>query len=442
MSLPRYSKYKKTGVGWLGEIPEHWNIVQSRRYFSQRKERARDSDKQLTASQKYGVLYQIDFTELEGQKVVQVVLGADILKHVEPNDFVISMRSFQGGIEWSAYRGSISSAYVMLIPSDSIHTKFFCYLFKSQPYIQALQATTNLVRDGQALRFDNFAQVPLPMLPVDEQAGIGVFLDHETGKIDALIAEQKKLLALLAEKRQATISHTVTRGLNSEAPMKDSGVTWLGQVPAHWEVASLKRYWTVTDCKHVTAEFVDDGIPLASIREVQNKYVSLENAKQTTDYYYEQLIEGGRKPVAGDLIFSRNATVGEVAQVADRHPVFAMGQDVCLLRKMEIGYSSDYLQAVVRSSVVIEQLKNIMVGSTFKRVNVEEIRSLIVPMPPEIEQHEIARFIDDETAELDKLKSEAERAIDLLKERRKALIAAAVTGKIDIRKVLPQELAA
>lgn len=241
MSFPRYPEYKDSGVEWLGEVPAHWETIQSRRLFRERKDRAIEGDRQLTASQKHGVIYQDDFMDIEGHKVMQVIHGADILKRAEPNDFVISMRSFQGGIEWCGLVGSISSAYVMLIPGNSVVPGYFRYLFKSSRYIQALQSTTNLVRDGQALRFANFILVDLPVVPEKEQTAIATFLDHETAKIDALVAEQEKLIALLQEKRQAVISHAVTKGLNPNAPMKDSGVEWLGEVPAHWEVCALRR---------------------------------------------------------------------------------------------------------------------------------------------------------------------------------------------------------
>jgi type I restriction enzyme S subunit len=184
--------------------------VQSRRYFSERKDRATTDDKQLTASQKHGILYQEDFMVLEDQKVVQVIVGADILKHVELNDFVISMRSFQGGIEWSGLRGSISSAYVMLVPSSEIGPYFYKYLFKSASYIQALQSTSNLVRDGQALRYNNFTQVALPLSPLSEQSTIAAFLDSETVKIDALVSEAQQVIGLLKERRNALISAAVT----------------------------------------------------------------------------------------------------------------------------------------------------------------------------------------------------------------------------------------
>jgi type I restriction enzyme, S subunit len=199
-----------SNVPWLGAFPAHWRVVGSRRLFALRNEAARSDDRQLTASQKHGVIYQDDFMQREGQRVVQVIKGADILKHVEPNDFVISMRSFQGGIEWCQLRGCTSSAYVILIPSERVHGRFFSYLFKSSTYIQALQTTSNLVRDGQALRYENFAQVELPLLPLGEQAAIAAWLDRVTFDIDALIAEAAKVIALLSERRVALISAVVT----------------------------------------------------------------------------------------------------------------------------------------------------------------------------------------------------------------------------------------
>jgi len=128
--------------------------------------------------------------------------------------------------------------------------------------------------------------------------------------------------------------------------------TEVGVIPKGWDAGGLGRFWTVTDCKHVTAEFVADGIPIASIKEVQSRYVELTNARQTTEHFYSLLIEGGRKPQPGDLILSRNATVGEVAQVSDWHQRFAMGQDVCLLRKKSPDHSTDFLQAVFQSPVI------------------------------------------------------------------------------------------
>ena len=240
IKIERYPAYKDSGVEWLGEIPEHWEIVRSKRLFQQRKERARDNDQQLTASQKHGIISQQEFMELEGRRVTQVEFNRDILKHIEANDFVISMRSFQGGIEYSEYSGCVSSAYIPLIPIKHVVPAYFKYLFKSDAYIKALSSTSNLVRDGQALRFENFSDVDLIIVPKEEQIAIAKFLDRKTAQIDKAIAQKEKLIELLKERRQILIHNAVTRGLNPDVPIKDSGVEWIGKIPAHWEMKRMR----------------------------------------------------------------------------------------------------------------------------------------------------------------------------------------------------------
>jgi len=190
---------------------------------------------------------------------------------------------------------------------------------------------------------------------------------------------------------------------NSQLP-KEYKQTEVGVIPDDWLCDGLDKFWTVTDCKHVTAQFIRSGFPVASIKEVQSRYVDLSNANQTTDIYYKKLIEGGRKPQAGDLILSRNATVGEIAQVGEWHPLFAMGQDVCLLRKKSSKFSTSLLQAIFQSPIIELQLENCMVGSTFRRVNVEQIKNLVIPLPSTIaEQNLIARALSDTDALIESL---------------------------------------
>jgi type I restriction enzyme S subunit len=253
-----------------------------------------------------------------------------------------------------------------------IEERFALRIFECRDFQTYAQSFGNgILAHRAAINWDILKVLRVPVPPRSEQNLILQYLDQETRKIDALVAEQERLIALLKEKRQAVISQAVTKGLNPNAPMKDSGIEWLGQVPAHWTVGPLKLFWSVTDCKHITADFVEEGVPLASIREVQGRNVDLTAAKQTTAEFYELLIEGGREPLAGDLIYSRNATVGQVAQVTDGHPRFALGQDVCLLRKHKAFLSTDFLQLSLQSSSITNQLALLMVGSTFKRINIE-----------------------------------------------------------------------
>lgn len=202
---------KQSGYKWIGSIPEHWNMVYAKQLFSQRKDRAFEDDEQLTASQKYGIISQKEFMDIEGRQVMQVLKGEEILKHVEKGDFVISMRSFQGGLEYSEVSGKISSAYVMLIPNrDKVCDRYYKWLFKSKKNISALQGTSNLIRDGQALRFSNFVQVYLPSLDLDEQKKIADYLDDVCPKIDNEIEKREKLLEKVLEYKKSLIYEVVT----------------------------------------------------------------------------------------------------------------------------------------------------------------------------------------------------------------------------------------
>ncbi|MGN0415676.1 MAG: restriction endonuclease subunit S [Agathobacter sp.] len=202
---------KESGYGWIGKIPKHWNMEYSKHFFFLRKEKAHIGDEQLTSSQQYGIISQKKFMEIENRRVTVVMTGDDILKHVEAGDFVISMRSFQGGIEYSSMSGKISSAYVMLIPNhEFVNDEYFRWLLKSPSYIKALQGTSDLVRDGQALRYSNFAKVYLPRVPLDEQQRIAEYLNQKTPQIDEAITEIKKEISLVEELKVKLISDVVT----------------------------------------------------------------------------------------------------------------------------------------------------------------------------------------------------------------------------------------
>lgn len=202
---------KNSGANWIPLIPEHWNMVYAKKLFAQRKDKAFPNDIQLTSSQKYGIISQEEFMKLEGRRLTVVMTGEDILKHVGIGDFVISMRSFQGGLEYSYVEGKISSAYVMLIPNkNKVYDEYFKWLLKSKPYIKALQGTSDLVRDGQALRYANFAKVYLPEIPLDEQKEIAEYIATEVAKIDNALPTFQKEIELLREYRTRLISDVVT----------------------------------------------------------------------------------------------------------------------------------------------------------------------------------------------------------------------------------------
>lgn len=434
MSLPRYVSYQDSGVEWMGSIPGHWSVSQSRRMFKVRSEPAFPEDQMLTASQKYGVLPQAEFVLREGRRVVEVIQGKESLKHVEPDDFIISMRSFQGGIEWCRLRGSTSFHYVMLTPVKWVHPAFFSHLLKSVPYIQALRRTTDLIRDGQELRFSNFAQVTLPVVPPDEQVAIATFLDRETAKIDGLVAEQEKLIALLAEKRQATISHAVTRGLNPDVSMKDSGVAWLGEMPAHWVPCPLKMIARIgngsTPNRDNLDYWADEGFPWLNSSVVNQKEVSEAERFVTALALKECHLPIVEPPAVLVGITGQGKTRGMATRLAFTATV---NQHLAYIKPVEDRLAEPYLLRVLEAAYLHLRTESESAGSTKGAITCEQLGNLRIPVPALPEQLAIASFLDRETAKLDDLKSNSERGIALLKERRSALIAAAVTGQIDVR---------
>ncbi|WP_009980176.1 restriction endonuclease subunit S [Burkholderia pseudomallei] len=442
MSLPGYPQYKDSGASWLGRVPTSWAVVQARRLFEQRRDAALPGDEQLSASQKYGVVPQRLFMELEDQKVVLALSGLENFKHVEPNDFVISLRSFQGGIEHSAFGGCVSPAYTVLRATSKIAPDFWAYLLKSDTYISALQTVTDGIRDGKNISYMQFGALCVPVPNIDEQSAIAAFLDCETGKIDALIAEQEKLIALLAEKRQAALSYAVTRGLNPDAPMKDSGVAWLGEVPAHWVIRRVKSVsvFMTSGPRGWSERISDEGSIFVQSGDLNDFLgVEFEIAKRVS---VEFDAEAERTRLAnGDVVVCiTGAKTGKVAVCASVPEPAYVNQHLCLIRP-----SPDVLPLFLGNSLksTIGQTQFELSQYGLKQgLSLDNVREALIVLPPPGEQVEIVTFIDAETARLDELKAEAARAIELLKERRSALIAAAVTGKIDVRNAAPQELAA
>ena len=432
----KYAEYKDSGVEWLGEIPNHWDIKYSKWLFEERNTKAKANDEMLTASQKYGVIPQKLFMELEQQKVVQVLLGQDILKRALINDFVISMRSFQGGIEFCGFTGAISSAYVPLKPRQDLCITYYKYLFKSLPYIQALQATTNLVRDGQALRFSNFIQVRIPLLPFSDAKNIAAFLDHETAKIDSLIEKQQLLIQLLKEKRQAVISNAVTKGLNPNAPMKDSGVEWLGKVPEHWIISKVgfhtSKIGSGKTPRGGSEVYQEEGILFLRSQNIYNDGLKVEdhNSVFISDETHEEM--KGSQVQSGDILLNiTGGSIGRSCLVPEGFCEANVNQHVSIIRMPKT--LQKFISFVMTSVLIQEQIDASQTGGNREGLNFEQMSKLIFCLPPELERNEIIKSVQLSLDKLNALEHKAESAISLMQERRTALISAAVTGKIDVR---------
>lgn len=442
MSFPRCESCKDSGVGWLGEIPSHWEVIPARRIFSERRDAALPGDEQLSATQRFGVIPQRLFIGMQEQKVVLALTGTDNFKRVQKDDFVISLRSFQGGIEWSSYSGCVSPAYTVLYSAVKIFPSYWAYTLKCSVYISALQTVTLGIRDGKNIGYSQFGGIEVPVPPISEQEAIAVFLDRETAKLDELIAEQEKLLALLAEKRQATISFAVTRGIDPGAPMKDSKVSWLGMVPAHWQILPFRFCVQYQEGPGIMADdFRDDGVPLLRVSGVQGRWATLDGCNyldpKRVSVRWEHF-----KVEQGDLLVSASASMGTVCEVGPEVVGSVPYTGIIKLRGIDGVMLQDFLRHFVVSNPFIVQIDLLKAGATIQHYGPTHLSQMAIVSPPVEEQNKIASFLDRELIRLEDLRKEAESVIDLLRERRSALISAAVTGKIDVRGLVePKEAA-
>lgn len=438
MSFPAYPEYKNSGADWLGKVPSHWAVIAARRVFRQRREKSCAQDEQLSVTQRHGVVPQKLFMKIEDQKVTLALSGIENFRRVETDDFVISLRSFQGGIERSKYEGCVSPAYTVMQFTNRQSAEFFAYVLKSGAFISVLQSKTDGIRDGKSISYDQFGTIDLPIPEINEQQAIAAFLDRETAKIDALVAEQERLIELLKEKRQAVISHAVTKGLDPNVPMKDSGIEWLGEVPEHWSVAPL-RYVLSEPLVYGANEAADDDT-----RE-HPRFVRITDIDQDGDLKGDTFrslppeVAQQYLLIEGDVLLARSgATVGKSFIYKTTWGVCCFAGYLIRARVNQDVISAQFLYECCQSTFYWQYIASEQIQATIQNISAQRYGRLLLPLPPLKEQQQIVRHIAAERERLGALLKEAMDIISLLKERRAALISAAVTGKIDVRGLIPE----
>ncbi|AIY39166.1 Type I restriction-modification system [Collimonas arenae] len=262
---------------------------------------------------------------------------------------------------------------------------------------------------------------------------IANFLDHETAKIDTLIEKQQGLIKLLKEKRQAVISHAVTKGLNPNATMRNSGVEWLGEVPTHWNQIKMKHILiAIIDAEHKTAEYFDDGTYLVCrTTNVRDGILKLDGGKYTNQETYLEWIKRG-VPESGDILFTREAPAGE-ACIVPEEPILCLGQRMVLFKLNKSRMNPQFVLYSIYSGLADDFIKQLSQGSTVSHMNMADIINIPLFETGLDEQDQIVKHLDRVLARYDEVQKNAERTIELIQERRTALISAAVTGKIDVR---------
>jgi type I restriction enzyme, S subunit len=424
-----YAEYRASGHGWLGQLPSHWEIVPSKWLFDLRAERANGDEIHLMASQRHGVISQAQFMAENDQRVVQTIVGGENMKRICVNDFLIHLRSFQGGLEWSANHGKVSPAYTVLRPNRGVFPRFFYYVLKSQGYIQELRSTTNQLRDGQSITYSQFAMIPLPRVPLEEQRAVAHFLDRETAQIDELITKQEHLIELLAEKRRAIITQAVTKGLDPTAPTKPSGIPWLGEVPRHWSLPKLKNCSQIKRGRFMhrprNAPHLYDGeypfIQTGAIARAEGKYV-----REFSQTLSEAGLETSAMMAKGTLVMAIAANIGDVAILA----FDSCAPDSVLGFQPTKQTSADFLYYALLAKR--EELTSEAPVTSQGNLNVERVGGVTIPLPPIEEQDKIVTALEEQLTQMTNVATKASVAIEILRERRSALISAAVTGKIDV----------
>ncbi|MFK4047128.1 restriction endonuclease subunit S [Roseomonas mucosa] len=435
MSVRQYPSYKDSGIPWLGDVPADWPIVRLKKIFSERDERSLKGEEVLLSVSAYtGVRPRSEIVDVDDH-----LTRADSLagyKIVKKDDLVVNiMLAWNRGLGVSEHEGIVSPAYCVFSPNTALDPTFANYVLRSNEYIAYYKAHSTGVIDSRLRIYpDKFLGLTCALPPRPEQLAIAAFLDRETGKIDALVAEQERLIALLKEKRQAVISQAVTKGLDPNVPMKDSGVEWLGEVPAHWEVKRLKhliRPGTSISYGIVQpGDAQDEGIPFIQTTNMTSASFDLDSLQKTTAEiaaaYPRTCLEGG------EVILGIRASIGSCHVVHKKLHGVNLSRGVA--RIVSNGtVTSEFLVAFLRSKSATEYWVLMRQGSTFNEVSIETVKEITIPMPPVGEQTAIIAFLSETSSIVDALTAEAERAVTLFRERRAALISAAVTGKIDVR---------
>ena len=417
---------KDSGIEWIGKVPVEWKIDNPQYHFSQRKDRAKQGMVQLTASQKYGVITQTEYMERTGANIVTVQKDFDILKLVCAGDFVIHMRSFQGGLEYSEKTGSISSAYVMLIPRNTIREpRYYKWFFKSSNYIDALSSTSNLVRDGQATRWSNFIQLPILFPPAEEQQRIADFLDAKCAEIDALTADIQTQIDTLEQYKRSVITETVTKGLNPDAEMKDSGIEWVGEIPAHWLVHPVYYYYGERKNKNYLGK--EDNLLSLSYGRVVRKDINTSDGLLPESFNTYNIVE------TGDIIIrptdlqndKRSLRTGLVKE----HGIITSAYiDLCPIKQVD----SRYFYFLLHAYDVMKVFYN-MGNGVRQGLNYSEFSRLMVFEPPYEEQVAIADYLETKVIEVDAIIERKKEQMSVLNAYKRSLIFEYVTGKKEVR---------
>ena len=433
-----YPEYKNSGVEWLEDIPLHWNVRRTKAMFSLRRELVgkQSADYQLLSLTLRGVIKR-DISDGGGK----IPAEFDTYQRVCPQDLIFCLFDIDETprtIGLSAHTGMITGAYSVYHCLGACAPEFAYYYFMHIDSFKGLKPFYTGLR--KVVRSDTFSNIKMPAPGLAEQSLIANFLDHETAKIDTLIEKQQQLIQLLKEKRQAVISHAVTKGLNPNAKLRDSGVEWLGEVPEHWVVSNLAYVLkAIGDIDHYMPESIEKGTPYVMTGDLKElaSSIDFEQCKQVSHNDYLRLSKKIRS-AKGDVILARYATIGTASYI-DVDADFLVSYSCVTIKPDPSKVYGIYLFNYFKSDSFLQGIQNQINTNTQGNVGVNDLKKLKIALPLLAEQSKIIEYLQTKITTLDSITNRAQAAITLMQERRTALISAAVTGKIDVRDwVAPQ----
>ncbi len=438
--MKAYSAYKAIGFDFLESIPAAWGVARLKHLSSvnfSNVDKHSFEDEIPVRLCNYVDVYKNDFITPDMKFMSASATATEIEKFTLCKGDVLITKDSESweDIAVPAYvtndiDGVLCGYHLAQIRSRHINGKYLFWVLCSSTLNDQYKVEAHgITRYG--LGKDSIENSVIPVPSLAEQQAIADFLDCKTAQIDVLIEKKQRQIDLLQEQRTALINHAVTKGLNPVAPMKDSGVEWLGEIPRHWGVKKLK-YVTrqVNDGTHVTPTYVDKGIPFLRVTDIQTDEIDLESVMRIPENEHAELSKRCN-PEKGDLLLSKNGTIG-ITKVVDWDFPFSIFVSICLI-KFDEQINPYFFSYFFQSDVVNKQISDSSKTTSVTNLHLDKIRELIIIVPSKTEQQELIRWLDKEMKKIDHLVDLVSRHIELLQEYRTALISEAVTGKIDVR---------
>lgn len=418
------STYKESAIEWLPKIPSDWDTGRIRNHVSLVTERAEGRNNPVALEH---------IEPGTGRRLPSdSTFSAEGIKFRDRDVLFGKLRPYLAKSWLADGEGEAVGDFLVMRVGPHLDPRYFHYITLSPEFLNIVNGSTFGSKMPRA-NWEFVGNMRYAFPGKSSQRRIVDFLDRETAKIDTLISKEARLIELLAEKRQTIITQAVTKGLDSATPTKPTGIPQLGDIPAHWTRSQLKQAaLVITDGAHVSPETEDGEFDFVSTKDLGPNGIDFEGSLKTSPESYRSLVLSGCQPHAGDLLFSKDGTIGRTT-VVEEDREFVVASSLIIIRPNNAVISNKYLNFACQSKAVQSQVSSYAKGAGLPRLSIANLRRVWIPLPPVEEQIHIAERLTSITSSIDYLRDRTEATIKLLHERRSALISAAVTGKIDVR---------